>query len=155
MFIVIQEALGSWIWIVAALLILGVEIMLPSSFLLWPGLAALIVGSITLILGIDNPIWPWQAQVLIFLVLSPLIAYFGRQYLRSRNLDESEEEGLNERGGQLIGKIAVLSDPIINGTGRVKIGDTTWRVTGDEADIGTKVRVVAADGATLMVEVAN
>ena len=148
----LQEMLGSWAWIVAALLILGIEIIVPSTFLLWPGLAALVVGVITLLLGVDSPIWPWQLQVLVFLVLSLVIAYFGKQYMRSRNWDKSEAEDLNERGSQLIGKTAIVSEAIVNGSGRVRLGDTTWRVHGDDAKVGAKVRVVSADAATLTVE---
>ena len=128
---------------------------MPSTFLLWPGLAALVVGAITLVLGIDNPIWPWQAQILLFLILTLVIAYFGKQYVRSHNLDKSEVGDLNDRGSQLVGKTAVLTDAIANGSGRVKIGDTTWRVQGDDTKAGSKVRVVSADGGTLTVEPAD
>jgi len=101
------QALGPWTWVAVGLLILGIEIMMPSTLLLWPGLSALAVGFITLVLGTDAAIWPWQAQ--------------------------------------LIGQTAILADPIANGMGRVKIGDTTWRVKGDDTKAGAKVTVVDYD----------
>lgn len=146
------ELLGPWIWVVAGLVLLGIEILLPSSFLLWPGLAALMVGAITLFHGLNNPIWPWQAQVLVFLFLSLATAFVGRRVMREQNWDESEVEDLNDRGAQLIGQTAVLNDAISNGKGRVKIGDTTWRVKGEDAKAGSIVRIVGANGGTLMVE---
>lgn len=146
------ELLGPWIWVVAGLVLLGLEILLPSSFLLWPGLAALVVGAITLFHGLDSPIWPWQAQLLVFLVLSLVIAFFGRRIMKEQNWDESEVENLNDRGAQLVGQTAILQDAISNGHGRVKIGDTTWRVKGDDTKAGAKVRVIGANGGTLMVE---
>lgn len=144
--------LGPWTWVVVGLVLLGLEILMPSTFLLWPGMAAVGVGALTLIFGIDNPIWPWQAQVLVFLVFSLISAYFGRKVLKDRDWDKSEVEGLNERGSQLVGRMGVLTDPIANGQGRVKIGDTTWRVKGDDAEAGSKVRVISAQGSMLEVE---
>lgn len=144
--------LGPWTWVVIGLVLLGLEILMPSTFLLWPGIAAMVVGALTLIMGIDNPVWPWQAQILVFLVLSLITAYFGRKVLKDQDWDKSEVEGLNDRGSQLIGRTAVLTDAISNGQGRVKIGDTTWRVKGNDAKAGAQVRVVSAKGSTLEVE---
>ena len=144
--------LGPWTWVVVGLLLLGIEILLPSTFLLWPGLAAIVVGILTLILGLESPIWPWQAQVIVFLMLSLVIAFFGRNLMRKQNWDESEVANLNERGSQLVGKTAVLVQAIVDGEGRVRIGDTTWRVQGPDAKVGTRVKVVSADGSTLTVE---
>lgn len=146
------DILGPWIWVVVGMVLLGIEILLPSTFLLWPGLAALVVGAITLFHGLGSPIWPWQAQLLVFLILSLVFAYFGKRVMRENEWDKSEVEDLNDRGAQLVGQTAVLADAISNGQGRVKIGDTTWRVKGDDAKAGTRVRVVSAEGGTLHVE---
>ena len=146
------QALGPWTWVAIGLLILGIEIMMPSTLLLWPGLSALAVGFITLILGTDAAIWPWQAQVLVFLILAVVLAIIGKRIMKNRKYNESENPILNERGAQLIGQTAILADPISNGMGRVKIGDTTWRVKGDDTKAGAKVTVVDYDAGTLIVE---
>lgn len=146
------ETLGPWIWVVIGLALLGLEIILPSTFLLWPGLSALVVGIITLIIGLDSPLWPWQAQLLVFLVLTLLLAYLGRGMMKKKNWDESENPQLNERGAQLVGNSAVLTSAITNGFGRAKIGDTTWRVKGPDAKAGSMVRVVRYEAGTLEVE---
>lgn len=148
------EALGPWTWVAVGLLILGIEIMMPSTLLLWPGLSALVVGFITLILGTHATIWPWQAQVLVFLILSVALAIIGKRIMKNRKYNESENPNLNERGAQLIGQTAILAAPISNGMGRVKIGDTTWRVKGDDTKAGAKVTVVDYDAGTLIVEAA-
>ncbi|MEM7068582.1 MAG: NfeD family protein [Pseudomonadota bacterium] len=152
MFVELVNTLGPWSWVIFGLLLLGVEILLPSTFLLWPGLAALVVGVITLILGVENGVWPWQAQLLVFLVLSLVIAYFGRQYVSKKNMETSEQPDLNERGTQMIGRKGVLADAIENGRGRVRIGDTTWSVSGPDAQAGDTVVVIGVDGNTLSVE---
>lgn len=146
------EALGPWAWIAAGLLILGIEIMMPSTFLLWPGLSALVVGFITLVLGTQAAIWPWQAQVLVFLALSVALAVIGKGYMKKHRLETSDNPLLNERGAQLIGATAKLKEPITNGSGRVKIGDTTWRVKGDDIAAGKTIRVIDFDAGTLIVE---
>ena len=148
------QALGPWTWVAVGLLILGIEIVMPSTLLLWPGLSALAVGFITLILGADAAIWPWQAQVFVFLILSVVSAIIGKRIMKNRKYNESENPNLNERGAQLIGQTAILADPISNGMGRVKIGDTTWRVKGDDTKAGAKVTVVDYDAGTLIVEAA-
>lgn len=152
MVISLIQALGPWTWVAVGLLILGIEIMVPSTFLLWPGLSALVVGLITLIIGNEAAIWPWQAQVLVFLILSVMIAVIGKRIMKNKDYNKSENPNLNERGAQLIGQTAILADPIANGMGRIKIGDTTWRVKGDDAKAGAKVTVVDYDAGTLIVE---
>ncbi len=59
---------------------------------------------------------------------------------------------LNARGDALIGKIIVLDAPILNGRGRVKLGDGSWTVTGPDMVEGAKVRVKAVSGTELAVE---
>jgi membrane protein implicated in regulation of membrane protease activity len=145
------QALGPWTWVAVGLLILGLEIITPSTILLWPGLSALVVGFITLVLGNEAAIWPWQAQVLVFLLLSVVLAVVGKRIMKNRKYSESDNPILNERGAQLIGQTAVLADPITNGMGRVKIGDTTWRVKGNDTKAGSKVKVVDYDAGTLIV----
>ena len=148
------QTLGPWTWVAIGLFILGMEIIMPSTILLWPGLSALVVGFITLILGTDAAIWPWQAQVLVFLILSVIIAVVGKRIMKNRKYNESDNPMLNERGAQLIGQTAILSAPITNGMGRIKVGDTTWRVKGNDTKAGSKVKVVDYDAGTLIVETA-
>ena len=152
MFVELIDTLGPWSWVIFGLILLGIEILAPSTFLLWPGLSALVVGLITLVLGVDNTIWPWQAQLLVFLVLSLVIAYFGRQLVRSRKLEDTEQPNLNERGAQLVGRKDVLTSAIENGQGRAKLGDTTWTVRGSDIAEGEAVVVVAVEGNALTVK---
>ena len=45
-----------------------------------------------------------------------------------------------------------MEKPIVNGSGTVRIGDTLWRVSGPDAPAGGRVKVMRADGPTLVVE---
>jgi len=45
-----------------------------------------------------------------------------------------------------------LDATMTGGEGRIRVGDSSWRVTGPELLAGSEVRVVRVDGATLIVE---
>ena len=96
-------------------------------------------------------LWPWQAQVISFAVLSLISAIIGRKYFYSTHPD-TDQPHLNERGAQMVGKISTLTDALENGTGRIKLGDTIWRVAGPDLPAGSKVKVVDIDAGTLRVE---
>ena len=49
----------------------------------------------------------------------------------------------------MIGRTATLTEPITEGRGRIKLGDTMWRVTGPDLPAGTQVRVTGADATDL------
>lgn len=152
MVMTILNELGPWNWWVLGIVLMGLEIVAPGTFFLWFGLSAMVVGTVTLALGPDNAVWVWQVQVLVFLALSVLSAYFGRRAMARYGWDKSENETLNNRGQQMLGRTAILDDPITAGTGRAKIGDTVWRVSGPDLAAGSRIRVVGHEAGTLIVE---
>lgn len=141
--------LGPWSWIVLGLILLGAEILVPGNILIWIGLAALAVGALSLALW-SAAFWTWQVQMLIFALLAVAAAIFGRSLFRRRAT--SDQPLLNMRARQLVGRTATLTEPIVNGRGRVRIDDTTWRVSGPDLAAGRRVRVVRAEANTLIVE---
>ena len=68
--------------------------------------------------------------------------------------DEEDEaaSNLNRRAHALVGQTFTLEAPIVDGSGRIRVGDSSWRVTGPSAPAGASVRVVRVEGATLVVE---
>ena len=143
--------LGPWNWMVLGFALLALEILVPGVFLLWIGIAAILVGLVSLQLW-EVAWWGWQVQVLAFLVLSLIAAWLGHRIMRDRQSD-SDEPLLNRRDAQLVGRTATLQEPILEGRGRIRIHDTVWKVTGPDAAPGTRVRVVSAGGGELRVEV--
>ncbi len=138
----IVSELGPWNWMVLGFVLIVLEIVAPGVFLLWIGIAALAVGAISLFVW-DAGFWTWQVQVLLFLVLSLVSAYAGKKLVGSRK-DSSDQPLLNRRGVQLIGRTATLTEPISNGRGRIRLGDTLWRVSGPDLPAGAQVRVTGA-----------
>jgi membrane protein implicated in regulation of membrane protease activity len=137
---------GPWSWIVAGLILLALELVLPGGILLWMGIAGLVTGIVLLITPIG-----WPLQWLIFGLLSLISIALWVRFTRNRPV-KTDRPYLNRRAEQYLGREAVLDQPIAQGFGRIMLGDTVWRVAGPDLPIGQRVRVVGSDGNVLRVE---
>jgi membrane protein implicated in regulation of membrane protease activity len=142
--------LGPWSWWVLGLVLLAAELIVPGVFLVWIGLAAIIVGALSLALW-EEPFWAWQLQLLLFAALAVITVVLGRRYVY-RNDKPSDQPFLNQRGASLVGRTATLHEPIAEGRGRIRLDDTFWSVMGPDLPAGTRVKVVASNGRDLTVE---
>lgn len=138
--------LGPWTWWIVGTVLLCLEIVAPGTIFLWFGVAAIVVGAISLIVD-----WSWQFQVLTFGVLSVGSILISRRYLRNRD-SETDQPYLNRRAEAFVGREYVLVEPIIQGTGKIRIDDSVWRVHGPDLPKGERVRVIGASGTSLDVE---
>ena len=143
--------LGPWNWVAIGLVLLVMEIALPGVFLLWFGMAAIVVGALSIMFH-NAAFWPWEAQIVVFLILSLVMAYFGKRLMDKG--DVTDEPLLNKRSEQLIGRTATLGEPIKEGYGRIRIDDSQWRVKGPDLPAGARVKISAVDGGELIVEAA-
>jgi len=139
--------LGAWGWVILGLVLIGGEVLAPGVFLIWFGLAALLTGAVVGMTEIG-----WQAAALVFGGFSLITVLAGRFFSRRKDEEPDAATGLNDRGRQLVGKVFRLEATMTRGEGRIRVGDSSWRVTGPELLAGTEVRVVRVDGATLVVE---
>lgn len=137
---------GSWSWIVAGLILLALEIFVPGGFLLWLGISGMVVGVITLLTPLS-----WPLQWLIFGVLALVTITLWIRFNRNRQ-SVSDRPYLNRRADRYVGHEAVLEQAILQGFGRIILGDTVWRVAGPDLPAGTRVRIVGSDGNVLRVE---
>ncbi len=141
------DHLQFWHWFILAAIFAGVEMLTPGFFFIWLGGAALIVGLVALVLSGMS----WEVQLILFAALSGLSVLgwykFGRKIIVA-----TDDVNLNRRGDSLIGRTGQLSEPIVNGRGRVKIDDSVWSAEGDDAPDGAKVLVTGVRGAVLLVE---
>ena len=142
--------IGPWSWWLLGLLLLAAELVVPGVFLVWIGVAAITVGALSLLFW-ESGFWAWQVQALLFAVLSVVFALVGRRLL-STGPHVSDQPLLNQRGQSLVGRIATLREPIVDGRGRIRLDDTVWSVMGPDLPIGTRVRVSHSDGRDLTVE---
>ncbi|OGT56387.1 MAG: hypothetical protein A3E01_11060 [Gammaproteobacteria bacterium RIFCSPHIGHO2_12_FULL_63_22] len=133
-------------WACLSLALISAEVMAPGVFLLWLGIAAAVVfGVVLLVPGI--PVL-WQALGFIVLSFASIAVY--RKHFR-QDAERSDQPLLNRRAEHFIGRNYVLESAIVNGSGRLKIGDAFWTVTGEDLPVGTRVRVVQSDGMVLTV----
>jgi len=135
-------------WITAGLVLLLLEVFAPGAFLLWFGLAALVVGVAVWVL----PFIPWQVQIVAFALLSTGALLGFRAWRRRHPPANVDQPLLNKRTEQLIGRTFALDEPIVNGRGKIRIGDALWTVIGEDLPIGTRVKVTGIREQMLVVE---
>jgi hypothetical protein len=136
-----------WAWWILAVLLAAVEILAPGVFFIWLGAAAAVTGIIML----AAPDVEWQWQLVIFAVLS-VIAIAGWRIYQKRHPTKTDDSTLNRRGEQYVGRTVTLIEPIANGFGTARIGDSNWRVAGPDLPAGRRARIVSAVGGVLRVE---
>ena len=137
-------------WWLLALVLVGLELMLPGYFMLWIGIAAAAMGVILTFL----PDLSLLSEAVLFTALSLVSCFVYWKFVR-RALDEpSEQPLLNRRAEQHIGRRYVLESAIVNGQGKARVGDSHWLVEGPDLPAGTTIEVVGVEGATLKVRAA-
>jgi membrane protein implicated in regulation of membrane protease activity len=137
-----------WHWWILAAVLVGLEMVVPTTLLLWPGVAAAVTGLVLLLV----PGMEWQAQMFVFGILAVIAVASARVYFRLRP-QSTEDSGLNRRAERYINQQFTLDVPIVGGKGKLKVDDTTWHITGDDMAAGARVRVTSVDGDVLHVEV--
>lgn len=137
------------VWAGLALLLIAAEALLPGIFLLWLGFAA--AAMFLLLLVVDLPL-VWQALAFVVLGFVSIGVYI--QYFRARE-KPSDQPNLNRRGEQLVGQVFHLEQAIVDGRGRVKVGDAFWPVEGPDLPVGARVRVLSAHNMALQVQGAD
>lgn len=135
-----------WVWMAFGLLLAVAEMLAPGVYLIWLAVAAILTGVLTFAME------PGLASQIVMFVSLALIAVFSaKRFLRDTPI-ESSDPLLNHRGERMAGEIAVVAEAIIDGSGRIKHGDSEWLVRGPDAQVGERVRITGSDGAILLVE---
>lgn len=141
------DNLGAWTWITLGILLMGLELVVPGGFMIWLGLAAMATGLFVGLFGIA-----WQGAMLLFVAVAVGFVYLGRWLTRSRPAESADTQpNLSERGRAMIGRTFRLHAPITEGEGRVRVDDSSWRITGPDLPAGAQVTVVRVEGSTLVV----
>ena len=144
----LSDQLNHWQWWSLAVLLVIFEIFSPTAFFLWLGIAAAITGLISLIF----PEIHWAIQFVVFSVFSLASVWLGRFWFK-RNPIETDQPFLNQSNQEFVGKIYVVEEAISEGSsGRIKVGDSTWKAIGENVEVGDKVRVVSVSPTVLTVE---
>jgi inner membrane protein len=142
------EDIVFWHWWIVSLGFFIFEMLVGSYFFLFIGAAAAVVGLLLLIFSGMS----WPIQFVLWGVFSVVSVVAWRIY-RKNNPVVSKEPTLNQRGQQYVGRNFTLEEPVVNGQGKIKVDDSTWKIeAAEDFESGTKVTVTEADGTVLRVE---
>jgi len=144
------QTLTPWHWLIIAAALLIAEVLISGGFLLWIGLSAVAVSVIIWIV----PSVSWSMQMILFSVIAIITSISWWAYLR-RHPIQTDDPKLNRRSEQYVGRTFTLIQPIENGRGKIRVDDTTWTVKGPELPLGTKVKIIRAEGVILIAEKAG
>jgi membrane protein implicated in regulation of membrane protease activity len=144
------QHLTYWHWFILAAILVILEVFAPGAFMLWIGIAAGVVGAVLYLV----PALTWEFQFILFSVASvgSIVAW---RAFRQAHPVVTDEPTLNRRGAQYIGRVFTLDAPIVNGIGKIRVDDSTWKIEGADCPAGTKVRVAGIDNTVLKVEVSG
>lgn len=142
-----MDSIDFWHWLILGVVLVILEVFAPGAFFLWMGVAAFVVGLLLWIL----PDMGWEMQFLLFGVISVVSIAIWRLRLR-KHPTASEEPSLNARTQGYIGRVFTLTEGIEDGFGKIHVDDAFWTVAGPDRAVGTKVKVISAEGLTLHVE---
>lgn len=135
---------GGWFWfIVAGLLLIG-ELLSPGVFMMWLAAAAAVTGLLDFALTLS-----WTTEILVFGVASLLLVLSSWKYVTRGWNPKSDQPHLNHRLGGYVGREFVLEQPIVNGTGKLRIEDALWDVEGPDLPIGARIKVTGINGMRL------
>lgn len=138
-----------WHWFAFGGVLLLIEMIAPATIFLWPGIAAVVMGVVVFVM----PSMPWTMAVPLWAILSVVTAFGWRAY-REKNPARVDAAAatLNQRGSEYVGRQFTLEAPIVNGVGKMKVGDTVWNVVSDDDFIaGATVKVTAVEGTSLRI----
>ncbi len=143
----LNNLLTNYGWWLLALVLIGAEIVMPGYFMLWIGIAAAVMGILTFVLPAMSPLV--QAILFALLAIASCAVYW--RFVRPLAELRNDEPLLNRRGARMVGRRVVIVEPIVNGRGKVKVGDGAWLAEGPDLPVGHEVEVTGCEGTTLKV----
>lgn len=141
-----------WHWIVFGVVLMLSEIVLTTFFILWFGVAAILVGA--LLFFVPGLTLSWQ--IFIWTILSAALAFAWFRYLKPLSIDRTKA-GLSREA--IIGEVGqVIVAPNDDRRGRLRfpapiLGADEWAIIASgPVTEGDRVRVVDVSGNSLIVE---
>lgn len=140
-----------WAWIAMAGLLLAIEVMTGSGWLLWPAGSAAVVAFAAAYGGLS----PGEA-VLVFALLTISSVLLARRYL-PKSLTRRSGSDINDNVARLVGHQGRVVAAFSDRSGRVFVDGKEWAAEAEEAGdlaAGARVEVTGVAGARLKVRAA-
>lgn len=135
-----------WLWLAIGLILLAVESMFSTEWLLWPAVAAGVVAIISAILPTG-----FIVELGLFALITVVLTLISRKLVKRVNPDDLPD--INDVGLRLVGQKARVVEAFVNGQGRVFISGSEWPADSDGLSplVGEAVIVDAVNGQRLRV----
>jgi membrane protein implicated in regulation of membrane protease activity len=137
-----------WHWIVLGLVLIGVEMLTPTFFLIWFGLGALLTGVLVASLQLG-----FAAQLLVWAVASLAMTFGWMRFFRN---PDRTSAGMAKEGA--LGMVGLVTKPVTDTLKgeiifqRPVLGADRWPIVADTpVSAGQKAKVVDVLGQTLKV----
>ncbi|ADV66756.1 NfeD family protein [Deinococcus maricopensis] len=140
------DSVRPWHWWILGALLLILEVAAPGIFFVWVAIAAFALGLVVFVFPLPVPL-----QLLLFAGLSAVAVVLGRRYV-ARLPRDPQADTLNNPAARFVGRTFTVTQSIVNGTGKVRAGDSVWLAQGPDTPQGATVRVTGVTGSVLLVE---
>lgn len=137
-----------WHWIAGGLLLVLLELAIPSFFIVWFGLGALLVGIFMLLLTLSL-----AAQLAVWAITSGAMVFLWMRYFKNPDRTKSgiAKEAFLGETGMIIREVSELQKGQIRFQKPI-LGSDTWPVIADETiPAGERAHIVDVMGQTLKV----
>ncbi len=147
-FLQLLEGMNGTKWLIFGVILLTLEVVTGTTYILWPAVAALIVGVLVFVLPLA-----WEMQFLLFFLIGTVLLFAGHKYFQPM-MKGGEPSDLNDRARSMVGRRVKAVTNFETGRGRVQVGDTQWQAMMEKGEpaIGDELKIVAVEGTTLKVE---
>lgn len=140
--------LTPWFWVGMSAFLMLLELLTGSGFLLCLALSSGIMAiTAWLFFNMSTGL-----QILFFSFYALLSVVYWCYYLKKRPGNQHKIL-LNKRAEQYIGQVHTLEENLVNGVGKLNIGDSVWLVRSEESlSAKTEVVIIGVDGVVLIIK---
>lgn len=138
--------MNPWTWAIGALAIAVLEIFIPGNYLIWIAAGAAITALASFAFDL-----PLTTQSVIFIVASSAACIAGYFVYQKLITPRAGNAPLNQRELEMVGTHGTIFEAIVNGQGKVSLGDSVWLAEGPDMPIGAAVVVTALRGTMVIV----
>lgn len=132
------------IWLIIGALLILLELIAPGVYLFWLGIAALVTGFLLKIVDLSLTM-----QILSFAIFSIISVLVGVKTYKDKNADIKTKHLNQVRGSEYVGHKYTLTEPVIDNSGRLPLGDSVWIIHGENLPAGTEIQITKVVGNTL------
>ena len=138
-----------WYWLIGGLILILAEMLVSGVYLLWIGVAALVVGMFTA-LWPQAPLWLQLAVLAVSMICSVLTGIF----LQAKSRKPPDAEHLNTGLQSFVGMYGPAADTFHAGHGRIRLNDSFYTAVAAPSEVirkGDALLVQSVAGTELQV----